>query len=212
VVGNVTEVNIEKILLLKPDVVFASGLTDQRTVSALEKNGVNVHRILKVESFDQICSNFLDLGKQVGQEEIADSIVKQSLLQIDSLKNLIHLEGDSLDVFFQIGANPLFAVIPNTFMDDLIRFSACKNIAFDMSKGTISRESVIKRNPDVIYIATMGLIGEDEKKIWQQYTSLKAVQNDKVFMIDSDMACFPTVVSFTESLKQIIHDLYGREE
>jgi iron complex transport system substrate-binding protein len=38
------------------------------------------------------------------------------------------------------------------------------NIASDLTRGAITRESVIIRNPDIIFIVTMGIAGEEEKK------------------------------------------------
>ena len=208
IVGTATEVNIEKILLLKPDIVFASGLTQDNVIIALRNNGVKVHRFTKLESFDEICLHFIELGKLVGKNDLAQSIVNKSKRKVDSLSNAIPVSVDKLKVFFQIGAKPIFTVIPNTFMNDYITLAGCENLASDLTKGTITRETVLRRNPDIIFVVTMGMVGDDEKFIWESYADLNASKNKKIFIIDSDIASIPTVLSFTETLEQVIKNIY----
>ena len=208
VIGSAISVNIEKVLLLKPDVVFATGLTKEKTVIALEKNGVQVYKFGKMKSFDAICNHFIELAKYVDKENVAKLIIKDSRLKIDSLKATVPKHKDSLAIFFQVGAKPIFTVIPDTFMNDYITFAGCKNIAQDLSKVTINREAVVNRNPDIIFIISMGIAGNNEKNIWGNYPELNAAKNKKIFVIDADIAATPTVLSFTEALEIIINDIY----
>lgn len=208
VIGTATNVNIEKILLLKPDMVFATGLTKESNINSLRNNGINVQMIPKLESFDDICKQFVRLGDLVGKVDLAQSIVDKSMQRIDSLKNSITSTSEKSKIFIQIGAKPLFTVIPNTFMNDYITYANCENIAADLDKGTITRESVLKRNPDVIFIVTMGIIGDEEKITWANYKELSATKNKKIFIIDSNVACTPTVLSFTETFENIINKIY----
>jgi iron complex transport system substrate-binding protein len=208
VIGTATNVNVEKILLLKPDMVFATGLTKESNINSLRNNGITVHMIPKLESFDVICEEFIKLGEIVGKIDLAKSIVENSYQKIDSLKNSVPSKSKNSKIFIQIGAKPLFTVIPNTFMNDYITYANCENIAADLNKGTITRESVLKRNPDVIFIVTMGIIGDEEKNTWENYKELSATKNKKIFIIDSNVACTPTVLSFTETFENIIHKIY----
>jgi len=209
IIGTSTEVNVEKILLLKPDLVVASILTSQATISALKANGLNVYVSPKMDSYDAICKHFINLGKLVGKEEFADSLVSDSKKKIDSLQQSLPGSAPKYSVFFQIGANPLFTVIPNTYMNDLITLAGCRNIASDFTRGTITRESVLQQNPDIIFIVTMGIAGDQEKQIWESYKELKAARNKKIFIIDSEMACTPTVNTFTKTLEVIFKNIYN---
>jgi iron complex transport system substrate-binding protein len=93
-------------------------------------------------------------------------------------------------------------------MDDYITFSGGRNIAAGFTKGTITRESVVLHNPDVIFIVTMGIVGPEEKTIWESYPNLNATKNKKIFIIESAKACVATPQNFSETLEQIIHLIY----
>lgn len=202
VIASAVKVNIEKTVSLLPDLVLATTITDSETIEMFKKFDIKVAVFPTPQSFSEICDQFLLLGKLLGKEENAQKIVDESKAKIESFstKNILQ---NSSKIFFQIGAKPLFTVLPNTFMNDYISFVGSKNIAEGMSQGTITRESVLTHNPDVIFVVTMGIIGDEEKQTWESYKGLKAADNKKVFIIDAEKACSPTPVTFIETLETI---------
>lgn len=206
IIGTSIEINLEKILLLKPDIIFASSLTKQSSIAALKKQGIKVHKLGKVESYDMICAHFIEMGELVGKSKLAKSIVANSNKKVDSLKRIASKGDSKRKIYFQIGSNPIFSVIPNTFMNDYIEFANCENIANDLTSGTMTRESVLQRNPDIMFIVTMGIVGDNEQEIWRNYTDLTAIKSNNIFILDANIACTPTVLSFTETLEQVINN------
>jgi iron complex transport system substrate-binding protein len=209
IIGSAISINIEKILLLKPDIVFASGLTKDKTIQTLKNYGLKIYKFGKITSFNHICTNFIELSKYVDKEDIAKKIIHNSKSKMDSLKAAVPKRKDSLNIFFQVGSKPIFTVIPNTFMNDYITFARCRNIVNDLTNPSINRETVINRNPDIIFIISMGILGEKEKEIWGSYAGLNAAKKNKIFIVDAAKAASPTVRSFTESFEVIMNDIYN---
>lgn len=209
VVATAVSVNIEKTLMLKPDLILASSLINPETITNLRKLGIKVEYQPYPKSFDEICSDFIRIGELVGQGTKAKSIVSQQKERLAKLKAEIPA-GKCPKVFFQIGAKPLFGAVPNTFMDDFIRFSSGKNIAADLKTGGITREYVLKQNPDFIFIVTMGIVAEEERESWMKYASLSACKNRQVFVLDADKTCSPTPVLFVDALEDIIRLMYRK--
>ena len=209
IVASAVKVNIEKVVTLKPDLVIATTITNGETIENLRKFGIRVEVYPTAHSFNDICSQFLELGKLIGREEQATKVINGSRQKVEQLRKSVADEMKQ-KMFIQIGANPLYTVLTNTFMDDYITFSGCLNIASDLSIGTITRENVLLRNPDVIFVVTMGIVGEEEKFNWEKIKELNATKNKKIFIIDSDKACTPTPVTFTETLETIINLTYTK--
>ncbi len=205
IVGSAIEVNEEKIILLKPDVVFASTLVKDKSIALLKKNGIRVEYTGKYSSFDEICNNFEKIANILNRKNMAIQIISNAKHKIDSLKQVIPGNKAGKSVFFQLGANPIATVIPNTFMNDYITFSKCKNIFEDLDKVIVSRESVVLRNPDIIIISSMGGVGAQEKENWKKYNSINAVKDDKIFTVKS--ASTPTVKDFIDNLEIIINKI-----
>jgi iron complex transport system substrate-binding protein len=207
VVANAMDVNIEKILLLKPDVVISSSLIKPETTDNLKKLGVRVVSQPYPKSFEEICTYFIQIGELVGQGTKAKTIVTQQKDRLAQLKSKIPT-GENPKILIQIGAKPLFCAVPETFMDDFISFSGGKNIASGFKIGSITREYVLKQNPDVIFIVTMGIVAEEEKETWQSYQALSASKNKKIFILDADKTCSPTPILFVDALEEMINLSY----
>jgi iron complex transport system substrate-binding protein len=207
IVASAMEVNIEKVLLLKPDLVVTLSLTEPSTLEALAKVGVKVNVLPTPTSYNEICGQFTELARLTGKQALAKTILEQQQARLNHLKQLIP-DGKKPKVFFEIGAKPLFTVIPHTFMDDYISLAGGENIASDFKSGSITRESVLARNPDVIFIITMGIAGTEEKTIWANYQNMTASKHGKIFIVDSNKACSPNPVNFVDVVEQLIKMMY----
>jgi len=207
VVANAMSVNIEKTFTLKPDVVIASSLNRPETIDNLKKLGIKVVLQPYPKSFEEICAYFIQIGELVGQVDKARKIVDQQKARLAKLKVGIP-SGKIPNIFIQIGAKPLFCAVPGTFMEDFIRFSGGKNSAEELNLGSVTREYVLKQNPDVIFIVTMGIVAQEEKDNWLSYQSLSASKSKKIFILDADKTCSPTPILFVDALEEMIKLIY----
>ena len=57
----------------------------------------------------------------------------------------------------------------------------------------------------------MGLSGENERNAWKRFTSIEAVKENKVYIVDPDRLCSPTPVSFAGYLAEIVGLLHPKE-
>ena len=209
IVASAIKVNLEKAILLEPDLVIASSLTNPETLKAFEKLGIEILMLPYSKSFNDLCSQLQLLGEKIGKKALADEIVVSSKQKIEVLKKQVPRSDKKPKLFLQIGANPLFTAVPNTFLQDFIDFSGGENIANDLKIGSISREKVLVSNPDVIFILLMGTLSADEKQTWQRYKNMSAVKNNKIFVMDQEKTCSPTPILFVEALEEMIDKIYS---
>ena len=94
--------------------------------------------------------------------------------------------------------------VTNSNINDLIEFSGGINIAVNSKQGIYSRETVIRQNPDIIIIVTMGTNAQEQKEVWQKYDIINAVNNDKVYILNPYMVCSPTPLGFVEALREFM--------
>ncbi len=208
VVATAIDVNLERIISLKPDLVFYTSLTKTADVEMMKKLGIKTINCATPRSWEKIGSQFVEIGSLIGKAELAKSIVNNQQQKLDSIEALIP-NGNNTKIFIEVGAKPLFGAIPNTYMQDFITLVGAENILNDMKHGTVTREKVLMENPDVIILVTMGLVSEDEKDIWKSFEQLNAAKNNRIYIIDADRACQPTPVDFTESVLEIYNLIYN---
>lgn len=198
--GSIVDVNIEKVIALEPDLVLSTPLTSVKALENMRKMGLRVIEFEQVSDFPQICRQFLKLGRLVHKEQQAQNIVDRAIEKAKSIEEKIRNRPKE-KVFIQVGTKPLFTMNKEFFLNDLIKRAGGINIAEETATGIYSREKVVENNPDVIIIAGMGIVAEDEKKIWMRYGTINAVKTRNVYSIDPDIICNPLPGNFVNTLE-----------
>jgi len=208
VLGNLIELNIEKILLLKPEIVFLTEMVNKSDLVTLQKHHIKTYVLPKLCSYNDIINNYMNIAKTVKQEKLAENKLKIYEKKLDSLTSFINLIKVKPKIFIQISSNPIFGVIPGTFMDDLIKFVGGINILSELKHPIVSKEYILLKNPDIIFIAIMDKPAIEELEKWKNYKNLKASQKNKIFIINPDTACQPTPSNFLYTLEKMIKLIY----
>lgn len=206
-VSSAIKVNLEKTVYLNPDLVLASSLTDTSATEKLKNLGIKVIIFPSVKSFNDICEQFVQLGKIVANEEKARTIIFNARGKTAIINKRVE-NFKKPKVFVQIGASPLKTINNDSFINDLIEFAGGINIARSLRNMAYSREQVLKDNPDIIIIVTMGINGQKEKRLWENFKLLNAAKNNRIHIIDSAKIAVPTPLSFVETLEEITDILH----
>jgi len=211
IVGTLTELNIEKIVMLKPTLVLASkGCNQEKDVYKLKSLGMHVKVFDEGETFEGICNSFIELGVLLGKEQRAKKLVDNVVKQVNLIQNSIKSRAGKR-IFWQVSSNPIITINNNTFASEFIRLAGCTNIFGNMPNGYphVNIEEVISRNPDVIVIvADMEGVSSSPANLWRGFAHIEAVKKASVFIIHPDNVCQPTPLMFLEGYKTIITLLY----
>ncbi len=205
-IGSVIQMNVEKIISLHPDLVIASPLSRQKQIQILQNQKIKVTKIQNPQTFPQMCEITMTIGKALGKTDMAKKIIEAASREVESIK-LKTSDLPEKKVFIQIGMKPLHSANKDTFINEYIKYGKGINIAENEKSGIYSREKVLKENPDLILIATMGTdkkAGEIEKQKWMKFTSLNAAIKNQIHVLDPELILSPTPVSFVRGLKQIL--------
>ena len=190
-------------MTLKPDLVLGMEFSERRTIEKLKNLGYRVELFPSPKNFNHLCESFLRLGQMVGREEKAKQIVIEAEQDAAFIRKQV-AGVKKIKIFWQLGAKPLFSATKGYFTNDYIEFAGGINIAADASSGIYSREEVLRRNPDVIVIITMGVATEAEKQTWKTYQSINAVKNNRIYIVDAYTYCSPTPKGFARALKELV--------
>jgi len=204
-VGSVQELSIEKIVSLEPQLILANNLTPPQQVEKLRQLGYQVEIFRQPVSFVDICAHFLRLGRLLGREAQAEAIVEQARQKVEAVRRAV-ASLPRCKVFLQVGAHPLFSSVKSSFTNDFIELGGGINVAGEQRSGAMKAEQVIALNPDLIIIAVMGTehgIGAGERQRWLEYAALEAVRTGRVHVMDPDLVCSPSPVTFAATLVTI---------
>lgn len=210
IIGNVLEINLEKILLLKPDIVFSMSFTKAEIREKMEKMGIRIQDFPTPRSFEEICQQTLLIGKLAGKEAAARKMVSEETGKVEQIRR----EAESLKqkypsrkTFFQIGERPVFPVIEGTYMNQYLTLLGLENIVKDYKGGGISKEYVLAARPDIMFISKMSGMGEKAMREWMDYAQIPAVADKRITLVDDNLACCPTPVFFRMTLESLFRYL-----
>ncbi|MDD5156067.1 MAG: cobalamin-binding protein [Candidatus Omnitrophica bacterium] len=211
-VGDFSNPNIEKIISLKPDYIFCTGLEQARTVHELKRMKLNVY-VADPGNMAELLDTIAEIGGITGAREQAAQLINKMRSDIaDISKKIRNISPDKrVRVFVEIWHEPLMTAGKGSFVDELITLSGGINIAHDTFRpySNFSAEKVIDSNPQVIILAYMDK--EMPLKIVEGrfgWGDIKAVKDKRVFNdIDPDKLLRPGP-RITEGLKELYRKLY----
>ena len=204
-IGSVTQMNVEKIISLEPDLVIASSLSRDKQIKTLDNQKIKVIKIKNPETFVQMCDITLKIGKVLGAEKSAVKIISRAVKEVEKIENQTAVLRKK-KVFIQIGMKPLYSANKDSFINEYIKYGGGINIVENEKTGIYSREKVISQNPDIILIATMGTskkAGKIEKQRWMSFKFLNAAIKNQIYVLDPEFICSPTPVTFAKGLHEV---------
>lgn len=209
-VGSYINLNVEAILRLRPDLIIATkDGNEPGVVDMLAQAGIAVF-VVNPRNVQETIGTIGDIGRVCGIPERAGQLTQLLEKRLDNVVGKTALKRKPL-VFLQINLKPIMTVNRHTFHHDLIRLSGGRNLTADASitYPRISIEEVIERRPDVILISSMERGGRYEKarQEWMKWTSIPAVRNGRVYLIDSDLIDRPSprIIDGLEAMARLVH-------
>ena len=202
------EYNIETIISLQPDIVFAhesSMFTFESAIEQLEASGVKVFVVENAENFDETYETIEVIGTLTGKDEEAEKIISATQSKLADIQ--AKLQGVApKTAFMVIGASPdIYVVGQNTFMNEMLKAINVENAVKEEGWPMYSAEQFIAANPDSIVFT---YAGDDETiKNNPAFATMTAIQNNALTVVDGDTTSRqgPRIAEGVESLAQAIY-------
>jgi len=185
------EYNIEQIIALQPDIVFAhaSSMTfSAGAIEQLESAGLKVFVVTNAKDFNEIYTTIEQLGRATGKLPEAEKIIKDMKAKVEEV--LAKLEDvKPKKVFVEASDEPhIFTAGKDTFMNEMLNMIHAENVAADtVDWYEISSEQIIAKNPDVI-VVTYHYVPDILTKLPQRagFDTINAVKNKAIVQVDEN--------------------------
>lgn len=202
-----TTAKIDKILALKPDLVFGFSNLQADIAAALIKAGVEVH-VFNQRSVDDILRMILTTGRLVGASEKAEKIVHEIKQQIASVRETASKLMRKPKVYFEEWDEPMMCSI--RWAAELIAIAGGEDCFPELSpfhsagQRIVTPSQVLERMPDIIIGSWCGKKFQPAQVIAREgWSEIPAVKNGMVFEIKSADILQPGPSVFTYGLKQL---------
>ncbi len=214
-IGSNSQIDIEKVLALKPDliVVWQSGNT-ARQLEQLSRLGVPIFNS-EPKKMDEIATSLTRLGVLLGTEPVAQAAAQHFRSKLAALASQ-YSKRPPVRVFFQIWDKPIYTLGGHHIVNDAISVCGGENI-FASQKTvapSVSVEAVLQENPEVIIGGSQYDPADAGINIWKPYKTMLAVkQGNMVTMAGESLTrSGPRMVDGTRTLCEKIDQARQRRK
>jgi iron complex transport system substrate-binding protein len=187
-VGGFTQLDLETIAALKPDLVIAwqSG-NSQAAVAKLRALGVPVF-INQPDRILDVARSIEQFGKLAGTGAVADGAAAAFRERYASLAAR-YSNRPRLRVFYEIWKEPLMTINGKQIISDVIRLCGGDNVFADLPvlAPKVSVEAVLAANPDVIVASGMGEARPEWLDDWRRWPGLAAAARGNLYFVPPEL-------------------------
>ncbi|HEY3422672.1 MAG TPA: ABC transporter substrate-binding protein [Methanocellaceae archaeon] len=213
-VGGLTNINIEKVASLSPDVVFANTLNPKDSVQKLDTLGLKVV-VNNISDARGIDNAILRVGKICNVSDNATKLVNSIDAQVKNVTDKTSALNASQKpkVLMLVDIDYLYVAGSDSYGDDLIRMAGGQNVGSNLtSYAVMSKEAILQADPDIIIVpvdqysqAAFDGMTKGVNQSWMQ--GLTALKNGKVYAINADIISrqSPRVADGVQAMARDIH-------
>lgn len=172
-IGDVLNPNIEKIIALKPDIVFC-GAWKWKVPEQLRAVGITVVEIPDAENIQDILDRFQFIGNQIGKGTEAKQLVQQAKERLQAIRMKHSDKEKRKSVFIEIDSGNWTAG-GTSYVSELLGMVGLRNIFDDREEPylMVTMESIAARAPDLIITWTRTREELQAVPAWQSVEAVK---------------------------------------
>ena len=211
IVGDASSANLERILLLKPDLAIIVGTMNTPILSKLEGLKIPV-LVLNPSNLEGIIRDITLLSHVLDKKSSGDSLtagIRSAVEEINlSLAGVPYNKRPA--VFAEISSQPLMSAGNSSLIEQLIEQAGGRNIFSDITQDyfVVNPEVVMQRNPDIILIMHPQT-SKEQLSARMGWSGIPAIKTGKVYdgiSLDIMLRAGPRFVLGIKELNRIFYE------
>ena len=208
ITSDARSIDLEKMKSLRPDlIIYWRGGTSESQIQSIKKTFNKDVQFISVQpkKLSDIATDIETIGKALGTDSVAkknadalrSKIVELSTKQQSTKQQNTNQKNTSarkVRVFYQVWAQPLMTLNQDHIIGDIIQRCGGEQL-FANEKvlvPTVSREAVIKANPEVIFTAVDSTKMKTDWSMWSSFPQLAVTKNMAFIDLDGDIISRPS--------------------
>lgn len=191
-VGSNSQIDIERVIALKPDliVVWESGNT-ARQIEQLARLGIPVFHS-EPRKLEQVASSIERFGALLGTQQQAQAAAGDYRAQVAKL-SARYAHAAPVRVFYQVWDRPIYTLNDQQIVSDMIRTCGGRNVFGSLAviAPEVSLEAVLAKDPEAIVSGDEHAPGDRGIHIWKPYKAVAAVRRGNLFTLDGELLTRP---------------------
>ena len=218
-IGRVYQIDAEKILELKPDLVILNKGMNEKLVETLAANYVKT-LVLDMKTYDDVKREIGIFAALTGETAKGEELTAKMDADIAAVRASIPAEKKRVAIIHSTGQG-LSVQLDGSIAGNIANILGWENTAAGMpaldknpDAAPYSMETLVAQNPDIIFVTSMGEEEEirasmeamfAESPAWQ---SVAAIRDGRVYYLPQEMFLFSPGIEYPEAVKYMARLVY----
>ena len=218
-IGRVYQIDAEKILELKPDLVILNKGMNEKLVETLAANYVKT-LVLDMKTYDDVKREIGIFAALTGETAKGEELTAKMDADIAAVRASIPADKKRVAIIHSTGQG-LSVQLDGSIAGSIVNMLGWENTASGMTAldknpdaAPYSMETLVAQNPDIIFVTSMGEEAEirasmeamfAESPAWQ---SVAAIRDGRVYYLPQEMFLFSPGIEYPEAVKYMARLVY----
>ena len=218
-IGRVYQIDAEKVIALKPDLVILNKGMNEKLIDTLNANYIKT-LVLDMKSYEDVKREIGIFAALTGEKEKGEALVQKMDADIDAVRTSIPQEKKRVAIIHSTGQG-LSVQLDGSIAGCIANMLCWENTAAGMpaldknpDAAPYSMETLVAQNPDILFVTSMG----DEAEIrasmeamfadnpaWQTVT---AIREGRVYYLPQEMFLFSPGLDYPAAAKYMAGLVY----
>ena len=218
-VGEVYQIDVEKVLACQPDLVIVNKGMNEKLLSTLEANGIP-SIVIDMKSYEDVKREVRIFAQVTGEKEKGETLVKEMDEKIQGVLARVPKEKKRVAILHSTSQG-LSVQLDGSIAGSIVKMLGWENVASGMTPleknpdaAPYSMETLVEQNPDIIFVTSMGKMDEIKKNMektiaespaWQ---SIPAIQQGKLYYLPQDLFLLSPGLHYPEAFEMMAKLIY----
>ena len=218
-VGFTYNIDMERVVALKPDCVLALKGQHDKFISLLESNNIPVIEI-DVRTYKEVQNALKLIGKVYGVQQKGEQAAEKLDNEISKISEKIPKDEKKI-VILHASAKNVTVELDGTIAGSAAKLLGFKNVAAgstplsgDPDKTPYSLEELVKNDPDLIFITSMGTDAAIENRLRSDvqsnpaWNSLNAVRENRIIFLPEQLFLINPGLQYPKAVEYMAKSVY----
>lgn len=218
-VGQVYQIDVEKVLSCNPDLVIVNKGMNEKLVQTLESNNIPV-AVVDMKSYEDVKGELRLFAQITGEKEQGEKIVSGMDSKIKEVQEKLPKEKHRVAILHSTNQG-LSVQLEGSIAGSIAAMLGWENVASGMTPmeknpdaAPYSLETLVEQNPEIIFVTSMGKIEEIKKNMQQTieenpaWQTVPAIRANRIYYLPQDLFLLSPGIHYPEAVEMMASLVY----
>ena len=218
-VGQVYQIDVEKLLACTPDLVIVNKGMNEKLLPVLEENKIPA-LVVELKTYDDVKRGLKIFAAVSGDVDAGEKIIRDMDAEIKSVVDKMPKEKLRVAILHST-AQGLSVQLDGSIAGSIVKMFGWENVAAGMTPleknpdaAPYSMETLAEQNPEIIFVTSMGDLDEiksnmtkaiESNAAWQ---TIGAIKNNRLYYLPQDLFLLSPGLRYPDAVKTMAELIY----